>query len=110
MGKPGFPTSLPRRGMGKPGFPIPPPGGRVGEGAALEEGNGEARFPHAPAPQGDGETGFPHPPTPRKGLGGRSPPRNSLFYHIGVRRSRMDGGEGSGPLKPSPLAGGSGQA
>ena len=35
MGKPGFPTPPPRRGMGKPGFPIPPPGGRVWEGFAL---------------------------------------------------------------------------
>ena len=42
MGKPGFPTPPPRRGMGKPGFPIPP--------------------------------------HPREGLGGRSPPRNNLFF------------------------------
>jgi len=35
VGKPGFPTPPPRRGMGKPGFPIPPPGGRVWEGYAL---------------------------------------------------------------------------
>jgi len=30
MGKPGFPTPPPRRGMGKPGFPMPPPAGGVG--------------------------------------------------------------------------------
>jgi len=34
-----------RRGMGKPGFPIPPPGGRVWEGAALAQGDGETSIP-----------------------------------------------------------------
>ena len=44
--------------MGKPGFPTPPPGGRVWEGAAFA--------------QGDGETRFPYTPTRWEGLGGRS--------------------------------------
>ena len=55
----------------------PPPAVSLGRGAALE--------------QGDGETGFPHPLTRWEGLGGRSPPRNTLWSSVGVRRSRMDG-------------------
>ena len=51
------------RGVGKPGFPTSPPGGRVGAGAARE--------------QGGGETGFPHFPTRWEGGGGRSPSRDN---------------------------------
>jgi len=52
--------------MGKPGFLIPPPGGRVQEGDALK--------------QGDGETRFPHPPTRWEGSGGRRPPKNNRMF------------------------------
>ena len=37
MGKPGFPTPSPRRGMGKPGFPIPPPAGGSGRASPSKE-------------------------------------------------------------------------
>jgi len=66
--------------MGKPGFPIPPPGGRVWEGYARKQGDGESGFPipsasgrvregcalpgttfSAGVEQGDGEARFPHP-------------------------------------------------
>ena len=59
--------------MGKPGFPIPPAHGRVWEGKALP---GEPCYPLADAGRRPA-----HPrPHPREGLGGRSPPRNSLMF------------------------------
>jgi len=56
--------------MGKPGFPILSPGGRVWEGAALE--------------QGDGETRFPHTLTRWEGLGGQNPPKKNLMFILFV--------------------------
>ncbi len=53
VGKPGFPTSPPRRGMGKPGFPTPPPAGGAWPLPSSPAGAGSP----APHPAGGGWEG-----------------------------------------------------
>jgi len=75
--------------MGKPGFPIPPPAEGSGSFFRIRkrsEAHASARrrvWEGAALEQGDGETRFPHSPTWWEGLGGRSPPRNHLFHPVG---------------------------
>jgi len=82
--------------MGKPGFPMLPPGGRVWEGAALKQGDGETGFPHAPArgrvceaqpwSRGMGKPGFPIPPPGGSVWEGKALPGRTYVHPVGVRR------------------------
>ena len=90
MGKPGFPTPPPRRGMGKPGFPIPPPAGGCGRAQPSERGVGEPGSPISPPAGGPGshagEWGnrVSPRPRPREGVGGRSPSEEQPVFILFV--------------------------
>ena len=77
MGKPGFPTPPPRKGMGKPGFPMPPPARGFGRAQPSQEqpyvhcgvvrrSRMEGYREHTPSARGVGKPGFPTLPPRRR--------------------------------------------